>query len=302
MKLKQEISPGIYEGVAFADYCAWDAVNSSSLKQMDVSAAHCKYALDGLDSFDSGSLKFGRLAHTGQLEPDQLKHSYVVMPDFASDPANVTASGSRPASPRATAWYKAKVAEFEEAENAIGREVVSQEAYDKMRRVLQSIKDNPEADRVLNSPGQSELSICWICPHTGVKCKARIDRKPDGLNLIADLKTCTPIHAFDFELWSRRYHWQAAFYRTGWETLTDTRPDFWFVVVGPPDSELLTCLAAPVSSDLLDIGFDKCLELLGKVAYCHTQGEWPNLEQPAQWTGPKYKVEQALNKEVEWNE
>ena len=299
--MSEDIGIGVYENISFEDYCKLDAVNNSSLKQMDISPAHCKASLDGKETLDSDAMRFGRLIHCGQLEPEHLDSRYVVMPDYHLMPDNVTAEG-KPSKAKTTKFYKECVEGFEKAENDIGREIVTSKVYGQMEKALEVIKANPVADTLLNQEGRTELTIVWDCEFTGVRCKARLDKHAEALGAIADLKTCANPQWFNWELWKYNYHKQAAFYREGWRVATGEEVPFWLVIIGPRDQlDLLTCLAAPVSAELLDVGFTANLEALGKVAYCQERDEWPNIEQPDEWTGPDHKVQAALDREEVFN-
>ena len=87
---KLQILPGVYEDVPFERYCRWNAVNVSSLKQMNICPARFKASWDGLLHHESKPLRFGRLVHAGQLEPLTLIQRYAVMPDYHLMPENVT--------------------------------------------------------------------------------------------------------------------------------------------------------------------------------------------------------------------
>ena len=184
------------------------------------------------------------------------------------------------------------------------KEVVTAEDFQDMSRAVAAVSTNPKAYELLNQKGRVELSICWEDPQTGILCKARIDKELAESGGIADLKTAGQPESFNWSLWDYRYHQQAAFYRTGWATVNNAKPEpFWLVVVGPADNVTCTCLAAPISDDLISIGETENMLALSKVRLGLETGEWPNIEEPDEWTGPKHKVEAYLNPEVqlEWS-
>ncbi len=296
MSERIEIKPGIYEDVPFEDYCRWGAVNVSTLKQMRISPAHYLASWQGLLHKDSKPMRFGRLVHTGQLEPLTLAERYAVVPDYHLMPENVKKDGG-PSKSKGTTYYKNKRAAFEQANE--NKEIVEHDDYQNMYRTVLAVSANERASGLLNQRGRYELSICWEDPNTQLLCKARIDKELAKDGGIADLKTTRDPEWFNWDLWKFGYHLQAAWYRKGWAIATGrAKEPFWLVAVGPGDSPVCTSLAAPVSGDLLHIGETEIIQLLGKVRGCMDEDNWPNIEQPEEWTGPDHKVQAALDAEL----
>ena len=290
------ITPGIYPDVSFEEYCRWDAINRSTMQQISKSPAHYYASREGLLHYDSEALTFGRLAHAGKLEPLTIPQRYAVMPDFHKDEQNVTASGARSTS-KGTTYYKNKAAAFEQANE--DKEIVSQDFYNEMCRLLIAIDQSPTAKALFDEPGRTELSICWE-DKTGLLCKCRIDKELAIRGGQVDLKTTADCGDFDWSIWKYQYHVQAAFYREGWAAATGEAPaPFWLSAVGPRDSDLCTCLAAPVSDDLLQLGSAEVRTLMADIEYYTERDEWPNYEEPNEWTGPKHKVEAELDRQEE---
>ena len=163
-----------------------------------------------------------------------------------------------------------------------------------------------KAYELLNQKGRrAELSICWEDPQTGILCKARIDKELADSGGIADLKTAGQPESFNW------YHSgtiattskRRSIALAGRQSITRNPGPFWLVVVGPADNVTCTCLAAPISDDLISIGETENMLALSKVRLGLEAGEWPNIEEPDEWTGPKHKVEAYLNPEVqlEWS-
>lgn len=270
-------SPGIYENVDFETYCNWDAINHSRLCRIDKSPLNTQI---GPDFSGSSAIRFGSLVHAGQLEPGSVAKRYAVMPSFETDSANVTAAG-KPSTSTATEYVKAARKSFASECANNGKEVVSQAEMVAMQHTLAAISACSEAaDRLVG--GRSELSIIWIDPATGLRCKARIDyQRPDCL---ADLKTSRddsnrPLpESFEYSLWTYSYYTQAAWYQSGWEILTGERLPFWFVVLGT--GQPMQCVAAPVGEMTLRAGRNKNLERMAMYKYCHDRNEWPGYESP----------------------
>ena len=268
---------GIYEGVDFATYCHWDAINHSRLSRIDKSPLNTQI---GRDLSGSAAIRFGSLVHAGQLEPDSVDMRYAVMPDFENDSANVTAAG-KPSRSAATEYVKEARKSFAAKCHADGKEVVTQSEMTAMQNALAAISAcSQAADRLVG--GRPELSIVWQDPATGLRCKARIDyQRPECL---VDLKTSRddsnrPLpESFEYSLWTYRYDTQAAWYQVGWEVLTGERLPFWFVVLGT--GQPMQCVAAPVGEITLRAGRDKNIERMALYKYCHDRNEWPGYESP----------------------
>jgi hypothetical protein len=270
--------PGIYNGVAFTEYCEWDAVNHSRLQRIDKSPLHC-IELPSMEK--SAAIRLGQLVHCGRLEPDSVDARYAVMPQYELSTDNVDAKGNLSTSV-ATTWCKNTRATFEEVQKMLGKTIVSQSQYDQFQDCMRAIMRNESAANTINE-SKTEVSIVWHDKHTGLRCKARLDVV--HRNLIGDLKTAEdsrspsplPI-SFEYSLKTYNYYSQASFYQSGWEAVTGQRLPFWFFVVTttPP----IQCIAAPVGEMTLRIGRDKNQERLALYAQCKSSGVWPGYSSP----------------------
>lgn len=102
---------------------------------------------------------------------------------------------------------------------ARGYIVVKQEAFDRANQVAASIKANKLAALPLKE-GYGEISMFWTDPHSGVRCKGRIDCLEiagDEVR-IYDLKNFSGLHDEELmgkQVINQRYHYQMAFYSLG---------------------------------------------------------------------------------------
>lgn len=272
--------PGIYEDVPFEDYLSWNAVSNSRLNQARRSLAHFK-AQTTIEP--SSEMKLGSLVHTGKLEPLSIAQRYVVMPAFEQDPDNKTGKGDRSTS-KATAYYKAKVEAFELVNS--GKEIVTQDQYDKMLGCVDGIARNERAARWLNTPGPVEVSIVWQDPTTGIFCKARIDKAAADWSIIVDLKTTRDASEFERSIANFGYHRQAAHYTRGVEVLTGTRPKFGVAAI--ETSEPFCCRAAPVKASAINAGRREIDELLAAIADAYETDNWPGYDDPDEWDLPSW--------------
>lgn len=284
--------PGIYPGISFAEYCAWDAINHSKLCKIDKSPLH---AITLSDLEKSPAIRLGQLVHCGKLEPGSVQQRYAVMPQFELDSANTTKDG-KPSTSAGTEYVKAAKAAFMKAAIAERKTVVSQAEFDNYQAALKAINGNPEVVQMVND-GDCELSIVWHDKHTGLRCKARIDCK--CVDRIMDLKTSrddrdSPLPvSFEYSLWEYSYYSQAAFYQTGLETLTGERLPFWFAVVStsPP----MQCIAARVGEMTLQLGRDKNTQRMAKYAACKNANDFPGYESPELFELPEKYFPDEVN-------
>lgn len=270
--------PGVHHGVPFSEYHEWDAINHSRLPLIDKSPLHC---FVGRSYGETDAMRFGSLVHCGKLEPDSIAARYMVMPDYANHPDNVTSKGEKPLSLAATSWYKNKKAMFEEVARQLGKLVVTQPLYDNLQLSLAAMLTETRITDAVNR-GRSEVSIVWHDRHTGIRCKARIDSVSD---ILIDLKTHedasrpTPLPiSFEWSMAQRNYYTQAAWYQSGWEAVTGQRLPFWFCVVSttPP----IQCVAAPVMERSLRKGRKVNARRMELYARCKRSGVWPGYESP----------------------
>ena len=271
--------PGIYRDVPFDCYRSWDCVNNSSFGAMLKSPAHYQVALT-TPREPTEALKFGTLAHAGKLEPMTIAARYVVMPDFTQQLSKEYKN------PRNSGEYKDRVAEFKRVND--GKEIVQQEAFDRLLGILEALNRNERAREYLSADGPAEVSLVWEDPETGLRCKGRIDKLDVELRSIADLKTtCKPASDFQRSIAQYSYHRQAAFYTDGLRVLTGKEYEFCLVAVErhPPHG----VRAAPLGWDSIVVGREEYRTALRRIAECRKTGEWPDYEQPDVWELPAYK-------------
>lgn len=279
--MSTKLKPGIYDDVDFADYLSWECVNNSSLSSLIQSPAHYQ-AYKIVDRHtESDALRFGTFCHAGKLEPIQIAERYVVMPAFEDELRDEFKN------PKASNKYKEKVQKFEEV-NA-GKEIISQDWFDKLLGIYKSLSENQRAVDYFNGSGQTEISIVWDDPATGIRCKGRIDKLNDHARLLVDLKTTQ--NGADFPKAIANYHYdrQAAFYLDGLAILTGQK--YRFAIVAVEKEPPFAVRAALLSDACVANGrrqYRRCLDLL---AECRTSEEWPSYEDPDEWELPAWAME-----------
>lgn len=274
--------PGVYLGLTFEQYLAIEATNNGSLSRLKKSPRHYRYAT----SEESSSAKtLGVLAHGALLEPLEVLRRYVVMPDYAKHPANRTKNGE--ATTFSTSWVLEQESQFIAMHE--GRQFVSQKEFDAMLAISHSVASEPAARTILQSGGDSEVTIVWHDADTGVVCKGRIDKlNPPKLG---DLKTSADVDKFRRSYRDFAYYRQLAFYLDGYAQLTGDILEPWIVLVesAPP-----YCVqVAPVCEEDIEFGRREYRRLLRELVRCREENDWPGPPSPEVWRLPEWFTEKS---------
>ena len=184
-------SPGIYHDVPEAQYRAWDAVNISSLLDIDeYSPAHYKANLESPDTPTEAKF-MGSAIHCHVLTPDLFNGIYAVGPDVDK---------------RSKAWK-----DFVNGNE--GKFHLTGKQYEIVHGVSLAAT---ELDTLgLLQGGWSEVSMVWVDPQTGILSKGRLDHLA-GLSIM-DLKTTRDAREKEFawDYYKFHYYVKAAWYMQG---------------------------------------------------------------------------------------
>lgn len=167
-----------------------------------------------------------------------------------------------------------------------------------------ALREHPVSGALLSQPGRPEVSLFWIDPGTGVRCRARVDWLPDSVEgrrlVVPDVKTATTAAPLDFAkaAASYGYYGQHVHYCDGIKALgIDKDPAFLFAVVEKTDPHLVMVGQFADRDDLrlARTAVDHCRRLY---AECAAADQWPgyspgvtNLALPGWFT---YSMEEAL--------
>jgi hypothetical protein len=240
----------VTNGVPFDEYAAIDAVNWSTLREMEKSGAHYRHRLTTPRN-DTPAMRFGRAVHTAVLEPDRFPLECVVWD-----------GGDR----RGNAWKEFAAFHCDST-------ILKEDEYATCLAVRDAVRSHPAAAPLL--VGDSEIVLEWTDPDTGLACKARLDKAHDGCAV--DLKTTTTTDPGEFGRTSGRllYHCQLAFYQRGLRECgmagAESVPRVIAVEVAPPYDVVVFALAA----DAFMTGEMLVGDLLHHVASCRERNEWP---------------------------
>jgi hypothetical protein len=118
-----------------------------------------------------------------------------------------------------------------------------------------------------------ETSLVWQDVETGVYCKARPDALRFDQKTIYDLKSCSSITKFRYDVWSYRYHLQAAFYLMGCKALGLDVQHFKFLAV--ENKPIWGTKVFALSPAAISLGTYQLQNLLRLYAACQEAGHWP---------------------------
>jgi len=246
---------GLFPGISHDEYHAIDAISNSYLSRLNRCPAAAKMPQE-----ETPAMIFGNAFHSLLLEGDNaFVKRFAVAPEMD----------------KRTKQGKEEWLLFSEA-NA-SKTIIAKESYDAMGEMANAISRHPFASKVL-CEGRSEMSVFW--QDTGLYCKCRPDRIPDGDHgVIVDVKTTTSARRNDFTNTVVRYGYyrQAAFYIDGFNAVTNSTIDaFIFVAVEKEPPYMVGCFAL---SDIdIDVGRVRYRELIEKEKEFREKDFWPHYE------------------------
>ena len=208
-----------------------DAINYSTLKLFDKSAAYAQHMIDHPDERqDKAHLLRGRAIHCAILEPEKFRTRYTVPPEFfdcaifgdevIEQPAFGDLRYKEPKRlkrewisnlPDGARVLKASEVKNEWYENLPdGTEVLSGADYQLSVRCSGAVQRHQESRELLNG-AETEKVIEWTC-NGRVRCKSRLDALTDR---VIDIKTTRhfDIPTIEREIAKYNYHAHMAFYQ-----------------------------------------------------------------------------------------
>ncbi len=248
--------PGIYPGVPFAEYAAWDAINSSFLHRLATRTPfHAKRDRENPKP-ETDALRIGRALHSYTLEPATFAECWAVWPKMDKR----TKAGKE-------AW------ELFEASLG-GRGWVTDAEFEQIAAMANEVRRQQCVNLIC--AGRAEVSIVWQDKATGVMCKRRLDyERSDGWNhFIADLKSSDDISPREFskDIANYGYAMAAAFSIDGWKTLTGEDSIYSLLAI---EKGYNVAKVWEPGEDTIAAGRDDYRQALTLTAKCLKSGEWP---------------------------
>lgn len=222
--------PGIYEDVPFEQYQAWNCFSKSMTKAAFKSGAHLDHYIH--NKKETSYMALGSLVDCLVLEPHLFEKKFAIQPATYKTEKTTGRGDKKQTVIEEKPWNlrSNKCKEILEVIQASGKQMVSEADLDKAQRMRAALLENAEA-AVSITGGKHQVSICWLDPRSGVKCKGRIDIQ--NKTSLDDLKTTIDASPDGFQktIGSQLYHVQAGAYCEGWEILTGETLPFRFIVV-----------------------------------------------------------------------
>lgn len=256
--MTKTLESGIHIAMDRDEYDRINAVNQSTLKLFQRSAAHAREMMVNPPE-PSSAMNLGQAVHAAVLDPDAFAEDYVAAPKL-----DRRTKKGRELWERFNSRYKDSI-------------VLTGDEHAKCLSMSRAVWANETAAEVLRSDGQNEMTVLWKDKHTKLDCKARIDRftKLADWPVLLDLKTTWNASPDQFgrEIAKYQYHVQAAFYVKGMKALHDVPRRFLFIAV-EKDPPYATCVYE-LDSLSMEEGNRKANEYLLRYAHCVKHDEWP---------------------------
>lgn len=234
------------------------AVSSSTLKTILHTPAHClSYQREGIPQ--TRSMLNGRALHAALLEPELFYAEFAVVPKID----------------KRTKAGKERLAAFR-AENA-GKQLIEADELDYIGRLQVALQSHSRARKLIELPGDAELSLFWTDQITGLRLKVRPDRLLQTLPLMVEAKsTChAEKRAFARKIRDFDYHLSLAMYIQGVHHVLqrDVQPLF-FVI---EDRSFELCLYKP-DAVMLHEGYQRFRLAVETYARCVEANHWPGYQ------------------------
>lgn len=246
----------IKKNLSFKAYTEMEGVNNSKLSLLKQCPQKYLYFLDH-NREDSPALALGRAIHTAVLEPENFNKEFFCLPDID----------------RRTKAGKDEYNRLS-SENS-SKTVLKADEFNRALEIATAVRSNASVMKLLDGC-ETELSIDWNDPETGLKCKARLDAYNQRLSTTIDIKTTTDASSKGFprKLFAYGYHRQAGFYLDGLRCNGLPARHFVFVAVekDPPFAVGIYRL----TDDVIALAQKENTHLLQKLKACEQSGKWPS--------------------------
>lgn len=281
------ITPGVYDGMPFADYLDSDGVSNSRLGLMGRSALHYRAAVDK----DTDAKRAGRMVHKAVLEPEAFEDDFTVIPADAPRKPSISqrnAKNPSAATLDAIAWWD----EFDAAHQGV--EIITPEQRCKCFDIRDAVWSHPEAARILSHEGPTELSVFAYDEPTGLMRRVRPDKYIPEFGVIVDLKKTRDASPAGFakSVFNYRYHVQAPYYLDTCDLVGLDARGFVFIAVEeePPHAVGVYTL----EPEAVDLGRRTYRAALDRVSECTLSRQWPGYTTKIETIGlPPWAYKQA---------
>lgn len=258
---------GVFPDMTNDQHHATPAIGSSGLKLLAQTPLH--YWSRYLDPkreprIQTQPMKIGTMVHTAMLEPHLFDEQFIVLPEGLD---------------RRTKEGKELWAQI----IATGKEPLLASDLDVAKGTAAAAHAHPVTRVLFDKCGaQTEVSMFWVDPETGVNLKIRPDilvapcaMFPNGL--IADLKTTDDASPAEFarSAWNWDMYIQSALYPEGFMSVFGTSEPPSFLWLAQEKRRPFANAYYRCGSDLSAYGSKEVRKLLQLYVHCMSTGQWP---------------------------
>ena len=251
------------------DYNAIPALRATTIKEIiNASPLVAKYHLDNPDSGDTPSRRFLRSIHSRILTPDIFPTEFGIW-DVRRDVRQLD--------------YRQFLSDLSglDVDDREGLKVVSDSMVlsaseaAKLDTIARNVMASPVVGPLLSLPGDSEITITWTDPATGLACKARIDRLIHTTGEIVDAKTyrSCAAHTVKRGITDLLWHVQMAHYRDGVRIALGEECAAVLAII--EQNEPNDCAKFTLSEDVMQAGERARREAMETWARCIDSGIYP---------------------------
>lgn len=251
------IPEGIHSSIPDEEYHKRElgVVSNTSLKYIRRSPSHYYSWVRGeFEIKDTPALTFGRAFDCALLTPDVFKEHYIERPKFIG-------KGS-----------KAAKAEWEKEHADL--ESITMDDLMTIQRMVDKLRTHPLTSKMLED-GESQMTLSWTDPETGLKCKSRTDYYVRSLAMIADVKTCEDAseEAFLKSVVKYGYATQDALYRAAASALD--LPIQFFAFIAIEKTHPFEPAIYQLDAESIGRGYVRVREGMSRMASCLKENRWP---------------------------
>lgn len=266
----------IHRAIPFPAYRALPGWNWSLIKELTKSPLHLAYARNNPDDGDTDSRIQLRLNHTLILEPERFADEYHIW------------DGTRN---NGTQHKAVQIGNY-------GKTIIKSSWYEKSKATADAVRAHPRVAELLDG-AETELSLTWTCPRTGLDMKGRLDicKVLSDRVVIGDCKeigSTDPLHV-DRLIAKHLWHGQGAHYEEGVRQNFGDLPIEYLIVAmeGKKAQDVVVRrLSAHPPHGFLHLGRELRASLLDRLAECIAADSWPGVsDQIEDAVPPSYLVD-----------
>lgn len=223
---------------------------------------------------------FGQAAHYVILQPELFEKKYLIAPKCQA----MVASTGKPCEKDCTMltadgqWLCGTHGK-KAVRDPVQPKFIGKDDYEKCLKIRDKIAADPRATALFGAGGLKEVTMLFIDPVTGMKCKARLDHVLLEHGIINDVKTSRDVKEFGKSFYDWGYHRQQAFYKFGGSVLYQKglikKPfdHFNFIAADKTPPHIIGVFSTP--DDQYELGMQQLRPLMDLCHRCESSGIWP---------------------------